>query len=485
MENFWPSCLSRFEQELSTQQFNTWIKPLRAVIEDESLRVFAPNRFVMQWVKDRFLKKIEQFADDLNIPNIKIEFLLDDVASNGQNNAKKSHPASQNGLGMEIQATDANNQDSPDHKSAKVNLNLTLKNNIKKTSAAQTSQANRHVDHSGLNPAFNLANYVTGRANQLARAAAIQVAEHPGSAYNPLFIYGGVGLGKTHLLQAIGNELKLHNPEAKIRYLHAERYVSDVVKAYEHKAFDEFKRQYHSLDLLLIDDIQFFAKKTRTQEEFFYAFNSLIEAKKQIVITCDTYPKEIADVDERLRTRFSWGLTVAVEPPELEMRVAILLKKAEAVKLNLPEDVAFFIAKQIRSSVRELEGALNRIIAMAKFTGHAIDVNLAKDALRDLIAVRGRQVTMENIQKTVADYYKIKVAEMYSKKRTRNFARPRQVAMALARELTNHSFPEIGEAFGGRHHTTVMHACDEIDNLRQNDPTLARDIGFLIQVIRD
>jgi chromosomal replication initiator protein len=338
---------------------------------------------------------------------------------------------------------------------------------------------------SGLNSAFNFDNYVTGRANQLARAAAIQVAENPGAAYNPLFIYGGVGLGKTHLLQAIGNELKKHKPDAKIRYLHAERYVSDVVKAYENKAFDEFKRQYHSLDLLLIDDIQFFAKKTRTQEEFFYAFNSLIEAKKQIIITCDTYPKEIMDVDERLRTRFSWGLTVAVEPPELEMRVAILLKKAEAVNLNLPEEVAFFIAKQIRSSVRELEGALNRIIAMAKFTGHAIDVHLAKDALRDLIAVRGRQVTMENIQKTVADYYKIKVAEMYSKKRTRNFARPRQIAMALSRELTNHSFPEIGEAFGGRHHTTVMHACDEIDLLRKNDPSFTRDIGFLIQVIRD
>ena len=354
---------------------------------------------------------------------------------------------------------------------------------VAKPAGKKTVEATKVV--SGLNSAFNFENYVTGRANQLARAAAIQVAENPGAAYNPLFIYGGVGLGKTHLLQAIGNELKKHKPDAKIRYLHAERYVSDVVKAYENKAFDEFKRQYHSLDLLLIDDIQFFAKKTRTQEEFFYAFNSLIEAKKQIVITCDTYPKEIMDVDERLRTRFSWGLTVAVEPPELEMRVAILLKKAEAVNLNLPEEVAFFIAKQIRSSVRELEGALNRIIAMAKFTGHAIDVHLAKDALRDLIAVRGRQVTMENIQKTVADYYKIKVAEMYSKKRTRNFARPRQIAMALSRELTNHSFPEIGEAFGGRHHTTVMHACDEIDLLRKNDPSFTRDIGFLIQVIRD
>ncbi|MDP3777946.1 chromosomal replication initiator protein DnaA [Methylotenera sp.] len=469
MENFWPACLSKFEKELSAQQFNTWIKPLHTEVSGDAVRVFAPNRFVMQWVKDRFLKKIEQFAQE-HKPDMQIELVLGEATGKSvQTETAKKTTQENKAVDHEVK------QDIIKH-----NLSEVLAK-TKKTAVV----ANKTIDTSNLNPSFNFNNYVTGRANQLARAAAIQVAENPGSAYNPLFIYGGVGLGKTHLLQAIGNELKLHNPEAKIRYLHAERYVSDVVKAYEHKAFDEFKRQYHSLDLLLIDDIQFFAKKTRTQEEFFYAFNSLIEAKKQIVITCDTYPKEIADVDERLRTRFSWGLTVAVEPPELEMRVAILLKKAEAVNLNLPEDVAFFIAKQIRSSVRELEGALNRIIAMSKFTGHAIDVHLAKDALRDLIAVRGRQVTMENIQKTVADYYKIKVAEMYSKKRTRNFARPRQIAMALSRELTNHSFPEIGEAFGGRHHTTVMHACDEIDLLRQNDATIARDIGFLVQVIRD
>jgi len=467
MENFWSTCLSRFEQELSTQQFNTWIKPLQAEIEGDAVRLVAPNRFVMQWVKERFLKKIEQFAHDLHLVNIKIDFVISDSAQ--KNNTEKSIPRIE--VSSNINLLESKVGQISQATSAAKNLNKRI---------SEPSKVN-----SGLNNAFNFNNYVTGRANQLARAAAIQVAENPGTAYNPLFIYGGVGLGKTHLLQAIGNELKKHNPDAKVRYLHAERYVTDVVKAYEHKAFDEFKRQYHSLDLLLIDDIQFFAKKTRTQEEFFYAFNSLIEAKKQIVITCDTYPKEIIDVDERLRTRFSWGLTVAVEPPELEMRVAILLKKAEAVNLNLPEDVAFFIAKQIRSSVRELEGALNRIIAMAKFTGHSIDVHLAKDALRDLIAVRGRQVTMENIQKTVADYYKIKVAEMYSKKRTRNFARPRQIAMALSRELTNHSFPEIGEAFGGRHHTTVMHACDEVDLLRQNDPTFTRDISFLVQVIRD
>ena len=463
MKNFWPTCLSRFEQELSTQQFNTWIKPLYAEVDGATVRIIAPNRFVMQWVKDRFIKKIEQFAHELQHKNIQIEFVI-------SNNDSES----------DLKTLIKTNTESKEH----------LVESLKKLPSTLSKSTIKTINHapkinSGLNSTFNFGNYVTGRANQLARAAAIQVAENPGTAYNPLFIYGGVGLGKTHLLQAIGNELKQNNPDAKIRYLHAERYVSDVVKAYEHKAFDEFKRQYHSLDLLLIDDIQFFAKKTRTQEEFFYAFNSLIEAKKQIVITCDTYPKEIIDVDERLRTRFSWGLTVAVEPPELEMRVAILLKKAEAVNLVLPEDVAFFIAKQIRSSVRELEGALNRIIAMAKFTGHTIDVHLAKDALRDLIAVRGRQVTIENIQKTVADYYKIKVSEMYSKKRTRNFARPRQIAMALSRELTNHSFPEIGEAFGSRHHTTVMHACDEIDILRQNAPSFTRDISFLIQVIRD
>ena len=461
MENFWSTCLSRFEQELSKQQYNTWIKPLVAEVNGNALRLVAPNRFVLQWVKDRFNKKIEQFARELQLNDIQIDFVIANIEAEQADKASEKL-------------------------SDKIQTELTKMANHPldaKPAGKKTVEATKVV--SGLNSAFNFDNYVTGRANQLARAAAMQVAENPGAAYNPLFIYGGVGLGKTHLLQAIGNELKKHKPDAKIRYLHAERYVSDVVKAYENKAFDEFKRQYHSLDLLLIDDIQFFAKKTRTQEEFFYAFNSLIEAKKQIIITCDTYPKEIMDVDERLRTRFSWGLTVAVEPPELEMRVAILLKKAEAVNLNLPEEVAFFIAKQIRSSVRELEGALNRIIAMAKFTGHAIDVHLAKDALRDLIAVRGRQVTMENIQKTVADYYKIKVAEMYSKKRTRNFARPRQIAMALSRELTNHSFPEIGEAFGGRHHTTVMHACDEIDLLRKNDPSITRDIGFLIQVIRD
>lgn len=470
MENFWSICLNRFEQELSAQQFNTWIKPLQSESCDGALRLLAPNRFVQQWVKDRFLQRIELIAQEVLSQPLQIELALAET----QSSQAVSEPVAQAAIAT-IPPHPVDGQGVADSM-------VKLARPAVRTAIDKEKKA---ADTCGLNPAFNFDNFVAGKANQLARAAALQVADHPGTAYNPLFIYGGVGLGKTHLLQAIGNHLKQQRPDAKIRYLHAERYVSDVVKAYEHKAFDEFKRLYHSLDLLLIDDIQFFAKKSRTQEEFFYAFNSLIEAKKQIIITCDTYPKEIVDVDERLRTRFSWGLTVAVEPPELEMRVAILLKKAEAAKFVLHEDVAFFIAKQVRSSVRELEGALNRIIAMAKFTGHAVDVVLAKEALKDLIAVRGRQISMENIQKTVADYYKIKVAEMYSKKRSRNFARPRQIAMALSRELTNHSFPEIGEAFGSRHHTTVMHACEEVEQLRQNDPNVARDIAFLVQVIRD
>jgi chromosomal replication initiator protein len=468
MNNFWVSCLERFQDELSAQQFNTWIKPLHYRIDEESLTLYAPNRFVQQWVKDKFLNRVVEFAkENLNYP-ISVDVVLMDIKSDDKVKSIASLIVSDSKQSTD-KDTSVNKAKPVDKSTPKEPLN---KNIIK-------------TEHSGLNPAFNFSNLVIGRANQLARAAAVQIAENPGDSYNPLFIYGGVGLGKTHLIQAIGNRLKELRPEAKIKYLHAERYVSDVVKAYEHKTFDEFKRLYHSLDMLLIDDIQFFGKKTRTQEEFFYAFNTLIETKKQIIITCDTYPKEIADMEERLRTRFSWGLTVAVEPPELEMRVAILLKKAEEANIALTEEVAFFVAKQIRSSVRELEGALNRIVAMSKFTGNQIDVNLAKDALKDLIAVRGRQITIEYIQKTVADYYKIKVAEMYSKKRTRNFARPRQIAMALTRELTNHSFPEIGEAFGSRHHTTVMHACDEMEQLRQNDQTIARDIAFLVQVIRD
>jgi len=325
---------------------------------------------------------------------------------------------------------------------------------------------------------------VTGKANQLARAAAIQVSENPGISYNPLFVYGGVGLGKTHLVQAIGNFVAAQRPDAKIRYIHAEQYVTDVVRAYQQKSFDEFKRYYHSLDLLLIDDIQFFSNKGRTQEEFFYAFNALVEAHKQIVITCDTYPKEISGMEERLISRFGWGLTVAIEPPELEMRVAIVLKKAEAESIVLSEDIAFFIAKHIRSNVRELEGALKKVLAYSRFNARELSLDLAKDALRDILNVANRQITVENIQKTVAEFFKLKISDMHSKKRSRNVARPRQVAMALAKDLTQMSLPEIGEAFGNRDHTTVLHACRTIANLRKQDSVMNRDYLVLEQVLK-
>jgi len=442
IDKFWLLCLEDCKKELSTQQYNTWLKPLvpEYDIENNVFYIVAPNLFVLQWVKERFNENLVALTK-AHIKSAQLDYRV--------------------------------NKQKP-----RKNTNSLEKMVLPKVEKTKSTKSN------GLNKAFTFNNFVTGKANQLATAAAVQIAENPGLAYNPLFIYGGVGLGKTHLIHAIGNHLKELQPDAKIKYLHAERYVHDVVKAYENRAFDSFKKTYHSLDLLLIDDIQFIAKKNRTQEEFFYAFNSLIENKKQIIITCDSYPKEIAGVDERLRTRFSWGLTVAIEPPELEMRVAILLKKAEENKMSLPEDVAFFIAKQIRSNVRELEGALNRILAMSNFTGREIDISLAKESLKDLIAVRGRQVTVENIQKTVAEYYKIKISEIHSKKRSRNFSRPRQVAMSLTRELTNLSFPEIGEAFGGRHHTTIMHACDEIEQLRLKDPNVGQDLGFLTQVLR-
>lgn len=446
-EDFWEVITSHLKKKLTSQQFKTWVKPLSFKENESDLEILAPNQFIQQWVVDRFAKEIVELGKE-NKYKKQIKFV--------SNKAKKNIKPIENTV--DLSQSKAKPED------------LSPKSTINKTT--------------GLNKNLNFENFVTGRANQLATAAAKQVSEKPGESYNPLFIYGGVGLGKTHLLQSIGNKVKEENKDFKVKYLHAERYVTDVVKAYEGKTFDQFKKNYHSLDLLLIDDIQFIGKKNRTQEEFFYAFNTLIENKKQIIITCDSYPKEIQGVDERLRTRFSWGLTVAIEPPELEMRVAILLKKASISKINLPEDVAFFIAKQIRSNVRELEGALNRIVALSNFTNLPIDLILAKEALKDLIAVRGRQVTVENIQKTVADYYKIKISDMVGKKRSRNFSKPRQIAMALTRELTNLSYPEIGNYFGGRHHTTVMHACEEIEEQRLDNQSLGQDLGFLTQVLR-
>ena len=459
-DTFWRSCLEHFAKELSIQQFNTWIKPLRLDFSDsapDKLILVAPNRFVLQWVKENFLSRVEQMAESHFSRIIQFQLTLAGPAG-----AKT------------VDLTAKNDTTHFASSSAKTPL----------VQPAPKEKNLSRLNASRLNPSFTFDNFVTGKANQLARAAAIQVAECPGVAYNPLFIYGGVGLGKTHLIQAIGNLVLKHNNQAKIRYIHAEQYVSDVVRAYQHKAFDEFKRYYHSLDLLLVDDIQFFGGKNRTQEEFFYAFNALIEAHKQVIITCDSYPKEISGMEERLISRFGWGLTVAVEPPELEMRVAILLKKALLEKIMLDENIAFFIAKHIRSNVRELEGALKRVLAYSRFTGHSLSLDLAREALKDLLAVQNRQISVENIQKTVADYYKIKVAEMYSKNRARIVARPRQMAMAIAKELTPLSLPNIGEAFGGRDHTTVLHGYRKIAELRASDPTTNRDFNALLHILR-
>jgi len=444
MQTLWQACLRRLEQELPAQHFNTWIRPLSpesAAVDSTTLVLTAPNRFVLELVRERFVARISRLVAELGGRELDVKLVLT-RASDGPNRAMPP--------------------------------------------AAPRPGATAAVapDRARLNRNFNFDNFVTGKANQLARAAAMQVAENPGISYNPLFIYGGVGLGKTHLVQAIGNRLAAARPLARIRYIHAEQYVTDVVRAYQQKSFEEFKRYYHSLDLLLIDDIQFFSNKDRTQEEFFYAFNALVEAHKQIVITCDTYPKEITGMQERLISRFGWGLTVAIEPPELEMRVAIVIKKAEAEALELAEDIAFFIAKHIRSNVRELEGALKKVLAFARFTGRELTLELAREALRDILHVANRQINVEGIQKTVAEYFKIKISDMHSKRRNRNIARPRQVAMALAKDLTQMSLPEIGEAFGNRDHTTVLHACRTIASLRKKDIGLNRDYHLLEQVLK-
>ncbi len=446
MQNLWQACLRRLEQELPAQHFNTWIRPLSAesdAADSNTLVLTAPNRFVLELVRERFIARISRLAAELGGRELDVKLVLARVSAPDATGRAPAPPVSRPGAAAPV---------TPDR--ARLNRN------------------------------FSFDNFVTGKANQLARAAAMQVAENPGISYNPLFIYGGVGLGKTHLVQAIGNHLSAERPQARIRYIHAEQYVTDVVRAYQQKSFEEFKRYYHSLDLLLIDDIQFFSNKDRTQEEFFYAFNALVEAHKQIVITCDTYPKEIAGMQERLISRFGWGLTVAIEPPELEMRVAIVLKKAEAEALELAEDIAFFIAKHIRSNVRELEGALKKVLAFARFTGRELSLELAREALRDILHVANRQINVEGIQKTVAEYFKIKISDMHSKRRNRNVARPRQVAMALAKDLTQMSLPEIGEAFGNRDHTTVLHACRTIASLRMKDIGLNRDYHLLEQVLK-
>ncbi|MBK8322100.1 MAG: chromosomal replication initiator protein DnaA [Betaproteobacteria bacterium] len=440
MDSLWHSLVSELKKDLPAQQYDTWIKPLKAERHGDHLRVVAPNQHVLRWIRTNLLAKLETRAERFAGAMLQVDLVLDDATAETE---------------------------------------IVMPEPVPVPSAPERPSREEHR----LNPSFTFTNFVNGKANQIARAAAIQVAENPGTAYNPLFIYGGTGLGKTHLLQAIGTEVLKRNPKAKVRYIHAEQFVADVVRAYQHKSFDSLKRYYRSLDLFLIDDVQFFVGKSRSQEEFFYTFNALFEAHKQVAITSDCFPREMTGIEDRLISRFGWGLTVAVEPPELEMRVAILLKKAEIDGVHVDEAVAFFIAKHIRSNVRELEGALKRVIAYARFNNTTVTVASAREALKDLLAVLTRQVSIENIQKTVADYYKIKVSEMYSKKRFRSVARPRQVAMALAKELTQQSLPEIGESFGGRDHTTVLHACRKVLELREGDQDFARDYAQLQQIL--
>ncbi len=464
MEEFWQTCASRLQQELTPQQFSAWIKPLAPLdFEEGRLRIAAPNRFKLDWVKTQFAARITSIAAEFWQSPVDVQFVLDPKAGGARRPAAAAQPvAPVDGIAPAVPAVPAASTERPE--------------------AADETSARR--DQSKINPALTFESFVTGKANQLARAAAIQVASNPGVSYNPLFLYGGVGLGKTHLIHAIGNQVLADNPNTRIRYIHAEQYVRDVVTAYQRKGFDEFKRYYHSLDLLLIDDIQFFGGKSRTQEEFFYAFEALIAAKKQIIITSDTYPKEITGMDDRLISRFDSGLTVAVEPPELEMRVAILLKKAAQEGAALSDDVAFFVAKHLRSNVRELEGALRKILAYSRFHGKEITIDVVKDALKDLLSVQNRQISVENIQKTVADFFNIKVADMYSKKRPANIARPRQIAMYLAKELTQKSLPEIGELFGGRDHTTVLHAVRKIAADRSKNPEINHELHVLEQTLK-
>lgn len=448
---------------MTPQQFSAWIKPLAPLdYEDGRLRIAAPNRFKLDWVKTQFASRITTLAAQFWEAPVDVQFVLDPRLA-----GTKKNPAASTGL---LPAAAGQ----PEHETF--------------NGADQVPEVVRETtprrDQSRINAALTFDSFVTGKANQLARAAAIQVANNPGSSYNPLFLYGGVGLGKTHLIHSIGNQVLADNPSVKIRYIHAEQYVRDVVTAYQRKGFDEFKRYYHSLDLLLIDDIQFFGGKSRTQEEFFYAFEALIAAKKQIIITSDTYPKEITGMDDRLISRFDSGLTVAVEPPELEMRVAILLKKAMQEGVTFSDDVAFFVAKHLRSNVRELEGALRKILAYSRFHGKDITIDVVKDALKDLLSVQNRQISVENIQKTVADFFNIKVADMYSKKRPANIARPRQIAMYLAKELTQKSLPEIGDLFGGRDHTTVLHAVRKIAADRSKSPECNHELHVLEQTLK-
>jgi chromosomal replication initiator protein len=437
------------ESELPEQQFNTWVRPLQAIERDGELRLLAPNRYVIEWLGQNSLPRIKEliraFAED-PAPELVLDVGTRTGAAGPVMAVNEGHTAS-NGAAVRVRRLAPSVLGGP------------------------------------INSTFTFDSFVEGKSNQLAKAAAIQVAGNPGRAYNPLFIYGGVGLGKTHLMHAVANKIKENNSDARLAYVHSERFVGDMVKALQHNTINDFKTAYRSLDALMIDDIQFFAGKERSQEEFFHTFNALLESQQQVILTCDRYPKEVDGLEERLKSRFGWGLTVAIEPPELETCVAILMSKAAMSQVDLPEEVAFFIAKRIRSNVRELEGALRRVVATSNFTGRPITLELVKEALRDLLALQEKLVTVENIQKTVAEYYKIRIADLLSKRRSRSIARPRQVAMALAKELTNHSLPEIGDAFGGRDHTTVLHACRRVKELRETERRIGEDYMNLLRTL--
>ena len=446
----WQHCLAQLENELSNQELNTWVRPLQAHVVDNTLCLMAPNHFVSDWVKDKYIPRIQKLISNLTDSNVShVDINIGHSQTNIPTKPKLSSGAAQVSSASKVQTI--NNLPPP-------------------------------IQHN-LDPNYTFDAFVEGKSNQLARAAATQVAENPGNGYNPLFLYGGVGLGKTHLMHAVGHSIITNNPKARVVYLHSERFVGDMVKALQHNSINEFKRLYRSVDALLIDDIQFFAGKERSQEEFFHTFNTLMERKQQIILTCDRYPKEVDGLEERLKSRFGWGLTIAIEPPELEERVAILQSKAEQAKVVLPNEVSFFIAQRVSSNVRELEGAMRRVIANSHFTNRPITLNFAKEALRDLIALQDKLVTIDNIQKTVAEYFKIRVNDLHSSRRNRSITRPRQIAMALAKEYTNHSLPEIGDAFGGRDHTTVIHATKKVKELREENNRIDDDYRNLSRTL--
>tara|TARA_R100001244_G_scaffold11393_11_gene13652 strand:- start:9520 stop:10971 length:1452 start_codon:yes stop_codon:yes gene_type:complete len=478
----WQQCVELLRDELPAQQFNTWIRPLQVEAEGDELRVYAPNRFVLDWVNEKYLSRLLELLSERTNGLVPALSLLIGSKRSAAPRVAASPVQSVSSSPIAAPQQQAYAQAEPSRSSFDPMAGAAAPVAPTRTErSVQVEGALKHTSY--LNRTFTFDNFVEGKSNQLARAAAWQVADNPKHGYNPLFLYGGVGLGKTHLMHAVGNHLLAKNPNAKVVYLHSERFVADMVKALQLNAINEFKRFYRSVDALLIDDIQFFAKKERSQEEFFHTFNALLEGGQQVILTSDRYPKEIEGLEERLKSRFGWGLTVAVEPPELETRVAILMKKADQAKVDLPHDAAFFIAQRIRSNVRELEGALKRVIAHSHFMGRDITIELIRESLKDLLALQDKLVSIDNIQRTVAEYYKIKISDLLSKRRSRSVARPRQVAMALSKELTNHSLPEIGDAFGGRDHTTVLHACRKIAELRESDADIREDYKNLLRTL--